>query len=185
MGTTSRVKFQVIYCDSTGSYPYHDVEVQYNLLTDRAASSVGFQQNSTIGCQQLYNGVYAKTMLPLGSGRAVRLTGHPMASGVAGGAEASRGLPRTYQLGAAYPNPARGMATIAYQLPREDRVELSVYNIAGQRVRTLARGDQPAGYHTVRWDGRDDCGQRVSAGIYLYRLTTPSYARTGKLSLVK
>ncbi|MRR10423.1 T9SS type A sorting domain-containing protein, partial [bacterium] len=106
-------------------------------------------------------------------------------TGIAGKPEIAGALPSQYRLGAAYPNPARGMATIAYSLPREGELELIVYNIAGQKVRTLARGAQPAGHHRASWDGRDEAGQAVSAGVYLYRLTAPGWSRTGKLSLVR
>jgi hypothetical protein len=106
-------------------------------------------------------------------------------TGVAGQPAGAKGLPLAYHLEQAYPNPARGQATIGYQLPKADRVELAVYNIAGQRVKTLARGDQPAGYHTVRWDGQDQAGRRVSAGVYLCRFDAGSYSATNKLIVVR
>jgi hypothetical protein len=183
-GTTTRLKFEVIYYDSTTAHPYHDVVVQYAIAPVGTSSSVGFQRSGTVGCQELYDGTYATTMLPLGNQRAVRLTRSPEPLGVAGGPAAAV-VPAAYQLGQAYPNPARSVVSIAYALPRGAEVELCVYNIAGQKVRTLARGGMPAGHHTARWDGRDEAGAAVSAGVYLYRLTAPGWSRTGKLSLVK
>jgi hypothetical protein len=106
-------------------------------------------------------------------------------TGVAGAPAGTAGLPQAYGLGQAYPNPMRGSVSIAYQLPSGNRVELAVYNIAGQKVRTLASGSKPAGYHTARWDGRDGTGRPVAAGVYLYRLQAGDYSRTGKLSLVR
>ncbi len=184
-------KFQVIYCDSTVPDPYHDVVMQYNLFTDGKGEispvypSVGFQQNGTVGSQLLYNHSYASTAMPLASRRAVRITRHLEPLGVAGPPEVTPVMPQTYHLGLAYPNPARSAVTIAYQLPKAELAELAVYNIAGQKVKTLAKGVMMSGKHTVRWDGRDESGQRVSAGIYLYRLTTPGCSRIGKLSIVK
>ncbi|GEM_PF-1744132 len=75
-----------------------------------------------------------------------------------------------FAAGPAYPNPAAERSSIDYQLPLPGRVELAVYNVLGQRVRTLADGDRPAGAHTVAWDGRDGGGSRVAGGVYLYRL---------------
>jgi flagellar hook assembly protein FlgD len=95
------------------------------------------------------------------------------------------GLPKTYGLGQAYPNPSTGHAVIGYQLPRPDRVELRVYNISGQLVRTLVDGNLPAGRHQARWDGRDQSGKTAASGVYMYRLVTPNYSQTGKLSLVR
>jgi flagellar hook assembly protein FlgD len=70
----------------------------------------------------------------------------------------------------AHPNPARGAATIAFDLPRAGDVELALYDLAGRRVRTLARGALPGGRHQVAWDGRDDRGRNVAPGVYLCRI---------------
>ena len=179
-GTSTRVKFQVLFYDSTASHPYCDVVVQYNMLSNATSASVGFQQNSTVGCQQLYNGTYATTMVsPLTGGRAVRITRSPEPLGVAG-RPAAAGLPLTYQLGQAYPNPFKQSTMINYQIPKSEMIDLAVYNIAGQKVRTLVRGPRPAGSHTVTWDGRDEAGRAVSAGVYLYRLTAGEFRASAK-----
>jgi hypothetical protein len=184
--TTTRLKYEVIYTDSTVTNPYYDVLVQYALAPVGTSSSVGYQKDGTTGSQLLQDGTYASTMRPLGAGRAVRITRHSEPLGVAGQAVTPAGsVPLAYGLSPAYPNPSRGQSTIAYQLPRAARVELAVYNISGQRVRTLASGTKPAGYHTAKWDGRDEAGRAVASGIYLYRLASPDYSRTGKLSLVR
>jgi hypothetical protein len=191
--TSTRLKFQAIFYDSTASHPYYDVVLQYNMLADRASSSVGFQQNSSVGCQLLQDGAYATTAIsPLKSGRAVRITRTPDVTGVAGPSTDSASLiacplgnPTAFSLGAAYPNPLRGTTTIKFGLPRETKVELGVYNIVGQKVATLASGVRPAGYHTVRWDGRSDAGQKVSGGVYFYRLTTPDYTGTKRLVMLR
>ncbi|NIT55318.1 MAG: T9SS type A sorting domain-containing protein, partial [Aliifodinibius sp.] len=69
-----------------------------------------------------------------------------------------------------YPNPFNPETVISYQLPVASDVELSVYNILGQKVRTLVKGRQSAGRHEVTWDGRDDGGVKVSSGVYVYQL---------------
>jgi hypothetical protein len=94
-------------------------------------------------------------------------------------------LPQAYALGRGYPNPTSGRVVIGYQLPRADRVELRVYNVSGQLVRTLVDGPMPAGAHAAAWDGRDAHGNKVSSGVYLYHLWTPNFTRTGKLSMVR
>jgi hypothetical protein len=84
-----------------------------------------------------------------------------------------------------FPNPFRGTTSIVYVLPARGRVSLKVYNIAGQEVRTLLDCEQDAGIRTVAWDGLDSFGDNVSAGVYIYRLTTGTTALAKKLVLVR
>jgi hypothetical protein len=83
------------------------------------------------------------------------------------------------------PNPFRGTTSLVYVLPARGRVSLKVYNIAGQEVRTLLDCEQDAGIRTVAWDGLDSFGDNVSAGVYIYRLTTGTTALAKKLVLVR
>ena len=184
--TSTRLKYQAIFYDSTASHPYYDVVLQYAMLADRSSASVGFQQNSTVGCQLLFDGAYAPTAVsPLKSGRAIRITRTPEVTGVGGEPSTPLGNPVVFSLGAACPNPVRERTEIRFGLPRESRVELGVYNIVGQKIATLARGVLPAGYHTVAWNGRSEAGQRVSGGVYFYRLTTPDFTGTRRLVMLK
>lgn len=83
------------------------------------------------------------------------------------------------------PNPFRRTATIRYQVARPGPASLEVYNVAGQLVRTLVRADLQAGRHSASWDGRDESGRAVSAGIYLYRLRAGGGTLAGKMVLVR
>jgi hypothetical protein len=80
------------------------------------------------------------------------------------------GLPPATTLGANYPNPFNAETTIPFQLGEAAEVELALYNLAGQQVATLADDTRAAGSYTIRWDGRDDAGQALASGVYLYRL---------------
>ena len=79
------------------------------------------------------------------------------------------------------PNPAVGPAQIQYALPREAKVELRVFDIAGREVERLADGARAAGRHTVVW-GRE---HRLRAGIYLVRFDTPAGTWTKRLALLR
>lgn len=68
------------------------------------------------------------------------------------------------------PNPFNPETVIPYQLPEGATVRLTIHNLQGQRLRTLVHTEQPAGNHRVVWDGRDERGQPVASGVYLYRL---------------
>jgi len=94
-------------------------------------------------------------------------------------------MPTTWYLSANYPNPFNPRTTIAFGLPAPARVRLSVYNILGQEVVSLVDGPLPAGNHEVDWDGRNDQGQPVSSGIYLYRLESDQFRQTRKMMLIK
>ena len=95
------------------------------------------------------------------------------------------GAARKFGLGASFPNPFAEQTTITYQLDHGARATLAVYDLLGRRVRTLADAAQPAGPHTVIWDGHDDSGRRLSAGVYLYRLEAGGQAETRRLVLVR
>ena len=88
-------------------------------------------------------------------------------------------------LGASYPNPGRGRATIAFGLPSAGRVTLSIHDPMGRVVRRLIDEPLREGAHTVAWDGRGEGGETIAPGIYFWRLVGPSGTRTGKLSLIE
>lgn len=80
------------------------------------------------------------------------------------------------------PNPLRTGTTLAWVLPREERVHVAVHDLQGRVVRTLVPGvTQPAGRHAAAWDGRDAGGARVAPGVYLVALRTPSEIRTRRV----
>jgi len=86
----------------------------------------------------------------------------------------------------ATPNPFNPRTTIAFELPRTGRVELSVHDAAGRRVRALRRGVfVPAGRHSVTWDGRDDTGTAVASGVYHVRLEAGGRVEARRVTLSK
>lgn len=70
------------------------------------------------------------------------------------------------------PNPFRAITTIRYNLPEENMVELVVYNIMGQKVKTLLKGNQKTGNYSIIWDGCDQRGNKIANGVYVYLLRT-------------
>ncbi|MBI5474928.1 MAG: choice-of-anchor J domain-containing protein [Ignavibacteriae bacterium] len=84
-------------------------------------------------------------------------------------------LPTTFDLAQNYPNPFNPATTIRYALPEAVRVNLSIYNLLGQRVAELTNEVQSAGYYNVVWNGRNDAGSQVATGVYFYRIeATPN-----------
>ncbi len=95
------------------------------------------------------------------------------------------GAPNKFALYPNFPNPFNPITTIKYDLPRDSRVNLSVYNVLGQRVVTLVNGWQKAGYKSISWDGKDEFGRQVPSGIYIYRLQADDFIQSKKMILLK
>ena len=85
-----------------------------------------------------------------------------------------------------YPNPFNPTTTIAYGLQEAGNVELEVYNVKGQKVKTLIREYQNAGHHTVQWNGDDALGKSVATGVYFYKVHVDGrYSSTKKMIMLK
>jgi hypothetical protein len=89
------------------------------------------------------------------------------------------------RLSAARPNPFSPETVIGYSLERGGVTEIAVYDVTGRRVRTLVSGFVPAGEHETAWDGRDDAGNHVASGVYLYRLRAGDAVETRRMILAK
>lgn len=94
-------------------------------------------------------------------------------------------VPAEAGVSGARPNPFNQTTTISYQTTTSGPVSLKVYNVYGQLVRTLESGQKPAGYHRARWDGRNDRGEAVSAGVYLVRLEGQGLLRSARVAVVR
>ncbi len=94
-------------------------------------------------------------------------------------------LPGTLFLAQNYPNPFNPTTTITFDLPKDGWVTLTVYNILGQDIATLADGAFTQGRHSVVWNGRDRDGREAGAGLYLYRLQSDAGTHSRKMLLVK
>ncbi len=93
--------------------------------------------------------------------------------------------PSSFALYQNYPNPFNPETRIAFDVPQESFVRLTVYDLLGRQVRTLLGEQKLPGTYTVRWDARDDGGARVSSGLYVYRLEAGEFASTMKMLLLK
>jgi len=94
-------------------------------------------------------------------------------------------LPATFQLEQNYPNPFNPSTTIRYGLPEDSRVNLVIYDIRGNIVQSIQTPDRSSGWHEYVWNGLNQNKQPVATGIYLARLTTPTYSKTIKMLYLK
>ncbi len=98
--------------------------------------------------------------------------------------------PQEFALHANYPNPFNPMTTLVYDLPRPARVVITIFDLQGRAVRRLGDRFQEAGRHKLIWDGLDDGGQTVAAGVYFYRLEAKTedgiiFSEVNKMVLMK
>ena len=94
-------------------------------------------------------------------------------------------VPKGYALEQNYPNPFNPSTIINFYVPTRSWVNLTVYNVLGQKVKTLIDGDMGVGNHSRRWDGVTDAGTRVASGIYFYRMEAGSFIQTKKMMMLK
>ena len=98
--------------------------------------------------------------------------------------------PLKTQLHANYPNPLNPETWIPYQLAEDTEITIRIYNASGQVVRTIFTGNQAAGYYLNRskaayWDGKNEFGEQVASGVYVYELTTPTFKQIKRLVVLK
>lgn len=100
-------------------------------------------------------------------------------------AKSQASLPKTFALYQNYPNPFNTQTCIQYDLPRDAQVSLKIYNVLGQRVKTLANDLHRASRYKIVWNGRNSQGNEVSSAIYFVRFEAGKYAITRKMVLLR
>jgi len=93
--------------------------------------------------------------------------------------------PTKYELSQNYSNPFNPVTTIKFQLPDVQHVILNIYNILGERVKSLVNDNYNSGNYSIQWDATNDLGNKVSSRIYLYRIQTTKFTQVHKMLLLK
>jgi flagellar hook assembly protein FlgD len=94
-------------------------------------------------------------------------------------------IPEVFALHQNYPNPFNPTTQIRYDLPEDANVNITIYDIIGRSIRSLVNSKQTAGYRSIRWDGKNNLGEGVSAGIYIYMIQAGKFKQTKKMVLLK
>ena len=94
-------------------------------------------------------------------------------------------LPTSFTVLPAFPNPFNPVTTITYGIDTDSRVTVNIYDITGQLITTLLNTEQTQGWHSIKWNGRNDDNKQVPAGIYLSKITSNNKTKTTKLMLLK
>ena len=99
--------------------------------------------------------------------------------------EKNNNLAESYQLHQNYPNPFNPTTHIRFQIPASQKVNIGIYNILGQKIRTLAARNFTAGSHVIMWDGRNDNGVTVPSGAYFLRMESGQFTKVRKMLFLK
>ena len=100
------------------------------------------------------------------------------------GVDSRKGVPGEFRLAQNYPNPFNPTTEITFTAPAGETT-LQVYNVLGQKIKTLFDKNMAAGTMTVKWDGTDFSGAAVSSGVYFYKLKSPAGVKIKKMLLQK
>ncbi len=94
-------------------------------------------------------------------------------------------LPKMFELQQNFPNPFNPTTTIRYNLPKTSNVTVYIYNTVGQIVRKLNQPGQQPGSHQLTWDGKDETGQLLPSGVYMYQIEAEGFTDVKKMLLMK
>ena len=94
-------------------------------------------------------------------------------------------IPETFQLLQNYPNPFNASTIIRYGIPISGLVDISIYNSVGKRIITLVNAYRSIGWYQVNWSGKDEHGDQVASGSYLYQIKVGKFKKTGKMIYLK
>ncbi|MFA7057469.1 MAG: C25 family cysteine peptidase [Candidatus Cloacimonadales bacterium] len=179
-------KFQVVLeplPDEDGDITFH-YHTFSNPSTTSNYATVGIMNgNRDDGIQYTFANMYPESAMPVSSGFALKFTKTPPDNFVSNENDAQ--APQTY-LNQNFPNPFNPETTISFNLSNKNKlVELSVYNVKGQLVKTLLKGELEQGRHSLVWNGTNNKEQTVASGVYYYKLKTDAKTFTNKMILMK
>jgi hypothetical protein len=187
---TNKETFQVILFDPV-YYPTQtgngEIVCQYYTVSEEGSSAVGTEDGTElIGIDYKQNEDYNITATELRDGYALKFTTE-VPEIISGVNEDVTGdiVPTDYVLEQNYPNPFNPETRIKYSIPEPGFVNLSIYRIDGELVRTLQEGTQLAGSYERIWDGKNGFGNKVGSGVYFYRLSSNNFIQVKKMILLK
>ena len=93
--------------------------------------------------------------------------------------------PEVFALHQNYPNPFNPQTIINYDIAKGSLVNITIFDMLGKEIRNLVNVNQLAGYHSIQWDARNDAGEGVSAGMYIYAIQAGEFRSTKKMILLK
>jgi hypothetical protein len=119
-------------------------------------------------------------------GEVVLLNGFTIESGTVLAVQgATDEVPADFEMSQNFPNPFNPSTEIQFQIPRKEHIEIRIFNLLGEKVRTLVDDEYGSGYHRLNWNGKNDYGIDMPSGIYFYRIAAGSFVDIKKMSLLR
>jgi len=159
------------YSGSAFSYRHKIIDI--SAYTGVGNENVGLRFRLVSDAEEQHNGVWIDDINIVVSEQALAIE------------DQNVNVPLTYSLKQNYPNPFNPSTTIKYSLPKSEQVDLIIYTITGEKVKTLVSDKIEAGYHSVQWNGVNDQGLSVASGIYIYRIQTKGFNKSMKMLFLK
>jgi len=197
----SRGKWITCYIELPNGYDVNDIDVTTVLFNDSLHAEprpygVGdYDDDGVADLMVKFNRAEAGNLLAPGDSVEMRVSGEITGEMFAGtdtirvfmpGHDAERPTQvRKLRVNQNYPNPVNPFTKISFSIPKASDVKLEIYNVLGQRVRTLVDERLEPGEHLIEWNGRGADEQPLAAGIYFYRLTANGLTETKKMLLLK
>ena len=166
-----RKNFQPLTIVSNGSFLQTKLRIGVNISGLNSGALLAFTSNLS---NQKINATVVASL-----GHIYEYSEDPNSAQLKSLAAAKSNLPQDFLFIQNYPNPFNPETRIQYQLSEASAVQIKIFNVAGQLVRSFEAGLQPAGVHSVVWDSKDNLGQQVSSGIYIYRLSVEPLSANG------
>ena len=94
-------------------------------------------------------------------------------------------IPNIFVFHQNYPNPFNPITLLEYDLPKDELVNITIYDMKGRMIKTITNGLKTAGYKSVQWNATNDRNETVSAGVYLYSIQAGEFRQTKKMVLLK
>jgi hypothetical protein len=186
--------FEIIVYDPA-YYPtptgHSEIVVQYLEAPKQTDITIGIEnQMQSVGIQYFYDGTYHDLAGAITDSFAIKYSTYSSYPGESStGTQARTTLPHNTPartlMATLYPNPFSRRIQIHYQLTQQSRIGLQVYDAMGRLVRDLADGIYNAGYYAIHWNGCDDVGRRVPAGVYFVQFEAAGYKKVEKAVLLK
>jgi hypothetical protein len=154
-------------------------------FTPSPSNRIGYSVNTDYVDSNLVNGNYYYKLAAIDFSGNISRPSVELPVMVTSVREEEGAVPKVFALFQNYPNPFNPITQIKFYIPKRSRVELSVYNILGQKVKNLVNEEMEAGNYIATWNGKDEKGFDVSSGIYFYKLNSKDYSETKKMLLIR